>query len=70
MIPPIGASVIVTGLSTRIDLEGVIAQVIANTTAADERVAIRLPSGEQIRVRLQNVRSVQISADVAHHFIR
>ena len=54
---PAGASVILPGLSTRTDLEGVIGQVIANTTAADERVAVRLPSGEQIRVKFHNVRT-------------
>ena len=54
---PSGASVILTGLSTWIDLEGVIGQVIANTTVADERVAVRLPSGEQLRVKFQNVKA-------------
>ena len=53
---PAGSSVIISGLSTRKDLEGVIGKVTVTTTAADERVAVRLSSGEQVRVKLLNVK--------------
>ena len=53
---PAGASVTLTGLSSRADLEGVTVKVIAHSSAADERVAVRLPSGEQVRVKFQDVK--------------
>ena len=59
---PVGSSVILFGLASRKDLEGTLARVIAAPSAADERVAVRLPSGEQVRVRHQNVKPSIFSA--------
>ena len=53
---PAGSAVIISGLSSRKDLDGVIGLVITSTATADERVAVRLPSGEQVLVRLEKVR--------------
>ena len=53
---PAGSSIVISGLASRMDLNNVVGIVIATTTAADERVAIRLDSGEKIRVKLANVK--------------
>ena len=52
---PGGATVVIPGLASRTDLNNVVGIVIATTTAAAERVAIRLASGEKIRVKPANV---------------
>ena len=54
---PVGSSVVFFGLASRKDLEGTIGTVIAASSSAEERVAIRAASGEQVRVRHQNIRA-------------
>ena len=53
---PAGSSVVLCGLASRKDLENTIGTVIVTPSPADERVAIRLASGEQVRVKHVNVR--------------
>ena len=53
---PQGSSVCLYGLASRKDLEGTVGVVIAATSPADERVAVRVPSGEQVRVKFANIK--------------
>ena len=53
---PLGSSVCLYGLASRKDLEGTVGVVIAATSPADERVAVRLSSGEQVRVKFANIK--------------
>ena len=52
---PVGSSVVIHGLASRTDLEGKIAVVIVAQSAVEDRVAVRLPNGEQARVKYQNI---------------
>ena len=54
---PVGFSVVLFGLASRKDLEGTVGTVIEASSSADERVAIRVASGEQVRVRHQNIKA-------------
>jgi len=53
---PAGTSVVLFGLSSRKDLEGSTGTVIVASSAAEERVAVQLASGEKIRVKHSNIK--------------
>jgi hypothetical protein len=59
---PVGSSVVIFGLASRKDLEGTIGIVIAASSSVDERVAIRTASGQQVRVRHQNIKTSLFAA--------
>ena len=62
---PVGSSVVIFGLATRKDLEGTIGRVLAASSPTDERVAVGLPSGEQVRVKHLNIKPSIFQANVS-----
>ena len=54
---PGGSTVVISGLASRTDLNNVVGIAIATTSAAGERVAFRLASGEKIRVKPEHVKA-------------
>ena len=54
---PGGSTVVITGLASHTGLNNVVGFVIATTTAAGERVAIRLASVEKILVKPEDVKA-------------
>ena len=52
----VGAHVVLDGLTSRVTLNGTTCTVIASPSAADERIAVKLPDGESILVKPVNVR--------------
>ena len=52
----VGAPVVIQGIASRKELNGNVGTIVVCPTSSEDRVAIKLPSGEKVRIKACNIK--------------